>query len=511
LTLFRCSSSRLAAAASALLFLLAVDTVGGQSPAQPALTIVSKDGRRPLPLTINNDQELVFLDDLASAFQLTIRDEPFGAVTVGYKGKTVLLTPDQPLVSIAGRLVPLPSPPARSGRRVLVPVEFINRALALIYDAKLDLRKASRLLILGDWRVPRVTMRLEGADPARIIVDAAPRTDSVVSQQNNSLLVKFDADALDVSIPAIQPQGLVQAVRLLEPVSFAIDLGPRFAGFRATTQPLANATRLTIELLPSPADAPSVAAPASPTVAAPSNPAPPPDLSVLAQPALGLRVIAIDPGHGGEDEGVKGSGGTKEKDLVLTVARRLKAAIEGRLGIRVVLTRDDDRSVALSTRTAIANNNKADLFISLHANASFRKTATGASILYAAFDRETEQAAHASLGSVRLPTLGGGTRDVDLVFWDLAQIRHIVRSGELAALIEEQFRDRIPISAHPVDRAPLDILESANMPAVTLEMGYLSNDEQEAKMNTPEFQNTLVQAVFDAVLRFRDTQGSGAQ
>ena len=143
--------------------------------------------------------------------------------------------------------------------------------------------------------------------------------------------------------------------------------------------------------------------------------------------------------------------------------------------------------MALANRAAIANNNKADLFISLHANASFRKTASGASILYAAFDREEEQSARASLGSERLPALGGGLRDVDLVLWNLAQIRHLARSSELAALLEAQFHDRVPLSAHPVDRAPLDVLVSANMPAVMLEMGYLTNEEQETQMNGPEF------------------------
>src|SRR4029077_17116975 len=109
------------------------------------------------------------------------------------------------------------------------------------------------------------------------------------------------------------------------------------------------------------------------------------------------------------------------------------------------------------------------------------------------------------------PVFGGGVRDVDLVFWDLAQVRHLARSSELAASREQQFHDRIPLSSHPVDRAPLDVLESANMPAVMLEMGYLTNEEQEAQMNTPEFQNTLVQAVFDAVLKFRDTLGIEAR
>src|SRR5207245_1219836 len=82
-----------------------------------------------------------------------------GAITVSYKGKTIVLTPDQALASVSGRLVSLPAPPTRNGRRWLVPVEFISRALGLIYDARLDLRKPSRLLVIGDLRVPRLTAR----------------------------------------------------------------------------------------------------------------------------------------------------------------------------------------------------------------------------------------------------------------------------------------------------------------------------------------------------------------
>ena len=143
--------------------------------------------------------------------------------------------------------------------------------------------------------------------------------------------------------------------------------------------------------------------------------------------------------------------------------------------------------------------------------ASFRKTTTGASILYASFDREGEKAARASLGSERLPTFGGGLRQIDLVFWDLAQISHITRSTELAQILESQFRDKVPLAAHPVDRAPLDVLESANMPAVMIEMGYLTSQEDEARMAGADYQNTLVQAVYDAVLRFRDTLTAGTQ
>jgi N-acetylmuramoyl-L-alanine amidase len=490
--------------------LAAVVPADGQGPATPALTILSKEGRRSLPLNIVNDQELVFLDDLASVFQLMVREESLGTLTVAYKGRIVLLTPDQPLVSIAGRLVSLPASPTRSGRRVMVPVEFINRALALIYDSRLDLRKPSRLLIVGDLRVPRVTIRFEAGEPAHLIVDATPRAGSTLTQENNSLVIRFDADLLDPVLPPIQPQPLLQAIRVMDPAMLVVDLGPRFGTFRASTQQLDTTTRTTIDLIPAATDQqPVAAAPAAAPAA--GAPAPPPDLSALGGPVSAIRTIAIDPGHGGEDDGVKGAGGTKEKDLALAVARRVKAAIESRLGIRVLLTREDDHNVSLDGRAAMANNNKADLFISLHANASFRKTAAGASILYAAFDGEADVAARASLRSDKLPTFSGGLRDIDLVLWDLAQIRHIHRSGELAMILADQFRDHLPLSVRPIDRASLRVLASANMPAVMIEMGYLSNAEQETQMAGAEFQNVLVQAVYDAVVKFRDLPGGGTQ
>src|SRR5216684_6664352 len=111
------------------------------TPAAPAaLTLLSKDGRRALAVALVNGQEFAALDDLAAAFQLTVREEA-GAITVSYKGRTIVLTADQALASVSGRLVSLPAPASRVGGRWLVPVEFIGRALALIYDTRLDLRR----------------------------------------------------------------------------------------------------------------------------------------------------------------------------------------------------------------------------------------------------------------------------------------------------------------------------------------------------------------------------------
>jgi N-acetylmuramoyl-L-alanine amidase len=484
------------AGAVGLWFLLVGRLAGQSAPAAPALTLLSAEGRRTIPITLANEQEFVGLDDLASIFKLTVREDSLGAITVTCKGKTIVLTPDQALASVAGRLISLPAPPSRAGRRWLVPLEFISRALAPIYETRLDLRKPSRLLIAGDLRVPRVAIRYEALGmAARLTIDTTPRAAGVVSQEGDHLTIRFDADALDMAaIPAIAPQGLVQAVRATDPVTLAVDLGPRFAAFRASTQPEGDATaHLVVDVI-----AVQTEAAASPS----PLPSPPPELPPTLAPGPAIRTIVVDPGHGGEDDGTKGADGTKEKDLTLAVARRLKAAIEARLGIRVLLTREDDRRLPLDDRAALANTNKADLLVSIHANASMRTSTTGAVIFYAAFAPEAEQPAHATAPE-RLPAFGGGSRDIEIVPWDMAQFRHLDKSAELARVLEQQLRGRVPLAPHPIERAPLPLLESANMPAVLVEMGFLSNPDQEKQLANHDFQNTLVQAVFDAVVNFR--------
>jgi N-acetylmuramoyl-L-alanine amidase len=497
-----------AVATAAFLIALAA-ALSSQTAQPPSLSLLSKDGRRALPIALVADQEFVALDDLATAFQLTVREESLGAVTVSYKGKTIVLTPDQALASVAGRLVSLPAPPSRSGRRWLVPVDFISRALSLIYDTRLDLRKPSHLLVIGDLRVPRIAVRYDPLGAAgRLTIDATPRAIATVTQEAEHLTIKFDADALDAPNPPLAAPGapgLILGVRLVDATTLAVDLGPRFAGFRATSQPVDTTMRLVLDFTAAPTDAGAAAAPVPAT---PPQPPPPPELPPsFGQPLSAFHTIALDPGHGGDDEGVKGADGVKEKDLTLAVARRVKAAIEARLGLRVLLTRDDDRNVPVDERTSVANNNKADLFVSLHANGSMRPAASGASIFLAAFDRDAAQASAG--GAERLPAFGGGSREIELVPWDLAQTRHLDRSSAFAALLQQALNDRVPMAPRPIDRAPLRVLESANMPAVLVEVGYLTNPAQATLIAGEAFQNLFVQALLDAIVRFRDTLPGG--
>ena len=456
------------------------------------------------------DQEFIGLDDLAAAFQLVTHEES-GAITVSYKGKTIILTPDQTLASVAGRLISLPAAPTRNGRRWVVPVEFISRALAPVYDTRLELRKPAHLVIVGELRVPRLALRYEPVGAAaRLTIDATPRALATVSQDGDRLTVKFDADALDLPTPLtppLPPQSVIQAIRAADATTLAVDLTPRFVGFRAASQPADPAMRLVIDFVAPPTEttpAPQAPPAPSPGVAPPAPPELPP---AFAPPTSPIRTIAIDAGHGGDDEGAKGAAGTKEKDIALGVAHRMKAVIEARLGVRVLLTRDDDRNIPLDERTAIANNNKADLFVSLHANASMRKSTTGATIVCAAFD--DGRASSAPRGGEKLPTFGGGLRDIELVPWDLAQTRHVDQSVAFATIVSDALRDRVPMAAHPIEHAPMRILESANMPAVLIEIGFLTNPDQEKLLAGDTFQNTFVQALYEAVVRFRDALAAG--
>jgi N-acetylmuramoyl-L-alanine amidase len=489
---------RLAAALLCALFALAVGAhlAGQNTPAAP-LRLLTSAGARPLPTVLVNDVEMIALDELASTFQVVVRDDTLArAVTVTARGKTIVLRPEQSIASVAGRLVSLPSAPARIGGRWHVPVEFIPRALALITQTKLDLRKASRLLIAGDLRVPRVVVRHElPGNGARLVFDIAPPTPHTVVQEAGRLVVRFDADSIDAGLPAVASEGWVQAVRRTDtPPSIVIELGPRFGSYRATDMPVdSTMARLVVDVL-------SGAEPPTATTTTTPAPAAPP---VLAPTAQGLRTIVIDPGHGGDEAGAKGAKGTLEKDVTLAIARRVRSALEARLGARILFTRDDDTSVPLDARASLANNNKADLFVSIHAGGSVRPSASGAEVFYAGVEHgDADRTGLSEPGGTLMPVFGGGTRVIDIVPWDRAQARYIGQSAAAASLFEAALRQAVPMNPRALLQAPLRVLVGANMPAVLLEVGYLTNADQETQLLSGDFQGRVAQAIAEGIVRF---------
>lgn len=496
------------AAAATLVIGLSLDLVMGLavtlSAQGPSLTVISRDGRKPLPLTTINNQDYVLVDDINTAFGTTSREDRLaGGLTITARNRSIVVTENQNVVSVAGRLVPLPAPAVRRDQRWYVPADFLSRALAVALDTRLDLRRSARLLVVGDLRVPRVVTRVDaGTNGVTVTFDITPNTDTRVNAQPGRLVVQFDADALDLSIPLVPAQTFVTNIAAGDtPSTIVITLGPRYASHRVnTSQADAGSGRLTIELLPSTTDvAQAPPAPAQP---------PPPDTQLVlpAQgPSTGLRTVVIDPGHGGDEFGTRGAKGAVEKEITLSVARRLRTLIEARLGLKVFLTREDDRTLSLDERSAFANNHHADVFLSIHANSAVKPTLKGAEVYYLTVERADEEARKkADDNSTTLPALGGGNRSIDLILWETAQARYLEQSAKLAGFVEQSLRSKVDMSPRAMQQAPFRVLVGANMPAALVEIGYLSNADQEGQLTTAAYQDQVAQALLDALIKFRE-------
>jgi N-acetylmuramoyl-L-alanine amidase len=478
-------------------FVLAARTAG-QAPPQ-TYTVIAANGRHALPYRATSATDLVPLDQVASLFDLRIQEDSVtGGLAVLVRGQRIVVTPGQSLASVNGRIVSLSGAVVRDGQTLYVPIDFLSRAIGPATGQRIDVRRATRLVVVGDVRVPQVATRFErqGAN-GRLTLDLQPPVAVHVTRDGQRLVIRFEAEAIDAGQVAGAQPDFVGAAHV-DGGTLAIDLGPSATNFRADDSDPAH---VTIDLT---AAASAAAAPRG--GAASQEPPAPIDLT----PSTGMRTIVIDPGHGGEDAGVKGAGGAVEKDLTLQIARRAKAAIESRLGLRVLLTREGDETLSVDRRTALANNNKADLLVSLHVNASLRPAMRGAQVLSLSLDDYKDRARGLGAG-VPVPVVGGGTRIIEAVPWDLAQIPFAARSAALASIVARHLSEqKVPLYPRATDQAPLRVLVGANMPAVLVELGFLTNTDDEHALTGAEVPNAIVEAIVSTVLEVRSGAFGGA-
>ncbi|MGE3190045.1 MAG: N-acetylmuramoyl-L-alanine amidase, partial [Vicinamibacterales bacterium] len=156
------------------------------------------------------------------------------------------------------------------------------------------------------------------------------------------------------------------------------------------------------------------------------------------------------------------------------------------------------------------NRHRADVFLSIPATAAVRAGMQGAEDYYLSVDRATAEADRmAAAGGTTLPALGGGTRTIDLILWETAQTRYLEQSAALAATVEQALASRVTMSPRAVQQAPFRVLVGATMPAVLVEIGYLSNPDEEQQLASGPYQDRVAQALFDAVSRYRATVERG--
>ncbi len=221
--------------------------------------------------------------------------------------------------------------------------------------------------------------------------------------------------------------------------------------------------------------------------------------------APGIRTIVIDPGHGGKEVGAIGPNGLMEKDATLAVCRKLAAALSSKLGTRTVLTREDDSVVSLDQRSAIANQYKADLFLSVHMNAAVVKGAHGSETYFLSLQASDDLARKAAEAENAASAQSGPSPDSDLklILWDLAQQQYLQESSRFAQVIQEEMNAAAGVQSRGVKQAPFKVLVGATMPAALVEVAFITNPDEEAKLRNEEFLRGVVEAIVNAVRRYK--------
>jgi N-acetylmuramoyl-L-alanine amidase len=218
----------------------------------------------------------------------------------------------------------------------------------------------------------------------------------------------------------------------------------------------------------------------------------------------GLRKVVLDPGHGGKDPGASGPGGIAEKEIVLSIAKKLAVKLKTEMGTEVVLTRKDDRFVPLEDRTLLANSQDADLFISLHVNASPNADARGIETYY--LDNTTDEAA-IRLAARENATSRKNISDLQFILSDMMQNMKLEDSITLAhrlqaALVSGMSKFMGDVKDLGVKKALFHVLVGARMPSVLVEMFFITNKNESRAMADPNYQDAMVDALFEGIQKY---------
>jgi N-acetylmuramoyl-L-alanine amidase len=283
--------------------------------------------------------------------------------------------------------------------------------------------------------------------------------------------------------------GLIEAVQV-EPVDRDAVLRISFAGtsLEPKTSTLSDPPRLLFDFRRAPEPSPRATA---------SAPGP-------------LRTLVLDAGHGGHDSGAVGPGGLMEKDLVLDVTRRVANLVEAHMpGIKVLLSRKGDYFVPLRERTSFANRERADLFVSIHANAHREAASEGVETYFLsseATDNAARQVAAAENSVVQLerPSGRGSRTDaVKAILWDLAQSEFQQESSRLAEVVQDSMTQSLSIPNRGVKQAGFYVLGGAAMPAVLVEIGFVTNPKEERKLKESKYRDDMARAIFAGIAEYK--------
>ncbi|MEO8277363.1 MAG: N-acetylmuramoyl-L-alanine amidase [Thermoanaerobaculia bacterium] len=408
----------------------------------------------------------------------------------------LVLVPGSPAMTSGTEIQALAQAPANVDGRLLVPLELLERS----YGAQLGVTFSwdDATSVLSIVRPPQRELPLEvgivhlqGVTTVVLQFPEAPRYR--ISHSEGVYEVDLVGDHLVP--PPTAPKLDDPWVRKIDiaPDHIRLELAPDCA---AESYTLRTPFRLVFDVFKQPPSATPVA---------------PPVPRSSARHAI--RTVVIDPGHGGKESGAIGPAGSAEKDLSLLIAKTLATRLEQVLGVRTVLTRTDDVDLGLDDRSALANQNQADLFLSIHLNSSLGRGALGAETYFLSLQASDQRAADAAAveNYVGAPAAAPGSEDFELqlLLWDLAQSQHLAASQRLATIIQGELNHDLDLRDRGVKQAPFRVLMGAAMPAVLVELGFINTREEEQRLRTPEYRSQLVETLVRAISRFKQEYETG--
>jgi N-acetylmuramoyl-L-alanine amidase len=336
-----------------------------------------------------------------------------------------------------------------------------------------------------------------GPDGTRVVIDlTGPTTHKIFSLTDpNRVVIDLPRGSLAATARMPEARGVVQRVRTgprpdgalrvvldlnanVKPKSFLLPPEDRFGH------------RLVVDLLPA-GRAPDVRRAAAPS-----------------QPARRDLVVVVDAGHGGRDPGASGPHGVREKDVVLAIARELRAQLDQVAGLRAVLTRDSDRLVSFSDRIGLARKEEADLFVSIHADAFRDQRATGATVYALSTGRASDEASRRLAERENAADLIGGVSIADKdevlarVLLDLSQSAAISASLLVGQEIITQMSRMTPMRKTRVQQGSFLVLTSPDVPSLLVETAYISNPNEESALRDPGYQRNLARAVSAGIVNY---------
>jgi N-acetylmuramoyl-L-alanine amidase len=472
----------------ALLLLAVASIVLAQTSGQG--TLRTQSGDHPITYVQQGGQTYVSAIEVVAGLGGTIVPDSTGyKVTIG--NTVAAFGPDSRFGVVRDELIEMPVPPTAIEGKPYVPWQFFRGLLS----------KASSLDAVWDGAASALVIRPVQRDSVGVQVSIAnvegiTKMVLTLSGAAEYTIVKEPAQYVVRFKSPVRPPFVEQAYEdpYVGRLSFAgsdLRIQLTAADVVGDAYQLENPPRIVLDFRKGAAPAPGPAQPL-------------PGSLKPQQEAPGIRTIVIDPGHGGREVGAVGPNGVFEKNITLAIARKLAASLSAKTGARIVLTREDDTVVSLDQRTALANQYKADLFLSVHLNAAVVRDAKGSETYFlslAASDELARKAADTENGSAS--PANDASADLKLILWDLAQQAYLDESSRFAQAIQEEMNAATGVGNRGVKQAPFKVLVGATMPAALVEVGFISNPEEEAKLQTDAFQDLMVEAVTRAVQRYK--------